>query len=183
MSCFAGERWRLESSLRARGQIWVLKIHDRTSWQKYMTENTWQKINPVVFREGIRHTGNVDVGRCGVHWSWCSRSAAGWCDAFRETKKKHYITRKNKNARPELECRWRLLTWHWILVVVLEPAEETIDCREHLRAIPKAIWSDGYELYPTKQNTKGKHLQMHDIRYMGVVPCFGRLMSVTLVSL
>lgn len=80
-----------------------------------------------------------------------------------ERQQKHYITRKNKNARPEMECRWRLLTWHRILVVVLEPAEEPIDCREHLRAIPKAIWSDGYILYPIKQNTKGKHLQMHAI--------------------
>lgn len=72
-----------------------------------------------------------------------------------ETQPKHYITRTNYNSRSKMAYRWRVLTWHRILIVVLEPAEETIDCWEYLRAIPKAIWSDGYILYPTKQNTKG----------------------------
>lgn len=68
------------------------------------------------------------------------------------------IKRNHNNARPEMGLRWRLLTWHRILVVVLEPAEETIDCREYLRTVPKAIWSDGYKFYPAKQKTKSKTL-------------------------
>ncbi len=66
--------------------------------------------------------------------------------------------------------RWRLLTWHRFLVVVLEPAEETIDCREHLRAIPKAIWSDGYILYPIKQKHQRQTLQMQ--LYMELCPAW-----------
>lgn len=68
------------------------------------------------------------------------------------------IKRNNNDARPEMGLRWRLLTWHRILVVVLEPAEETIDCGEYLRTVPKAIWSDGYKFYPAKQKTKSQTL-------------------------
>lgn len=64
----------------------------------------------------------------------------------------HRIKTKNNNTRPELGCRGRLLTWHRILVVIFEPAEEAVDRRKYLRAIPKAVWSDGYIFYPAKLN-------------------------------
>lgn len=132
---------------------------------KYTLQYFKKKKNPVVFRENI----SISDIPAMLMLAGVAFTDAGVLVLLLvgvtplERQQKHYITRKNKNARPEMECRWRLLTWHRILVVVLEPAEEPIDCREHLRAIPKAIWSDGYILYPIKQNTKGKHLQMHAI--------------------
>lgn len=52
--------------------------------------------------------------------------------------------------------RTELPTWHRILIVVLKPAEQTVDCREYLGPIPKAFRCDGYIFYSTKRNTKAK---------------------------
>lgn len=50
-------------------------------------------------------------------------------------------------------------TWHRLMVMVLKPAEEAVNCGEYLRTVTKTIWSDGHILHPTEKNKHVKGTQ------------------------